>query len=370
MNPPFPYALLNLDALRANLERVRALAPRSKVLAVIKANAYGHGLVQVAHALHAAHGFAVARVDEGIALRQAGVLKRIVVLQGFLEPEQLKAHWAWRLEPVIHTLSQIDLLEANGPTRQPLRIWLKLDSGMHRLGLTPQEFNTALARLKRLFPPRALALMTHLACADEPDNPATAAQLTQFAALTAGLNLARSIANSAAILTEPASHGDWVRPGLMLYGVSPFANRSARDLGLTPVMSLKSRVIAIKTVAKGEAVGYGGSWIAPRVSRLGIVAAGYGDGYPREVAPEAKVLIEGRRVPVVGRVSMDTLQVDLTDFPEVPVGAEAILWGEGLPVEEVARWAGTIPYTLLSRVAARVPKIEFQTSYEPRQNRL
>ncbi len=370
MNTQIPYVWLNLDALRANLERVRALAPCSKVLAVIKANAYGHGLVQVARALHAADGFAVARVDEGIALRRAGVLQRIVVLQGFLEPEQLQAHLFWRLEPVVHALCQIELLEAHAASVQSLRVWLKLDSGMHRLGLTPEEYPRAMTRLMALLGSRALTLMTHLACADEPNNPKTAAQLALFGRITAGSNLEKSIANSAAILALPDTHADWVRPGLMLYGISPFSDRSAKDLGLAPVMTLRSRVIAAKSVAAGETVGYGGSWTAPRPTRLGIVAAGYGDGYPREVPPGTQVLVEGRRVPLVGRVSMDMLTVDLTDFPEIGVGSEVTLWGEGLPVEVIAHQAGTISYTLLCRVAARVPMIEVQTSYDARQNRL
>lgn len=365
-----PYALLNLDALRANLERVRALAPCSKVLAVVKANAYGHGLVRVAHALRAADGFAVARVDEGIALRRAGVLQRIVVLQGFLELEQLQAHLCWRLEPVVHALRQIELLEACAASVQSLRVWLKLDSGMHRLGLAPQAFPEALSRLMNLLPPCAVTLMTHLACAEVPNDPGTAAQLARFERLTAGSNLEKSIANSAAILAWPKTHADWVRPGLMLYGVSPFADRSAKEWGLVPVMTLKSRVIAVKSVAAGCRVGYGGSWTAPRPTRLGIVAAGYGDGYPREIAPGTQVLVEGRRVPVVGRVSMDMLTVDLTDCPQSQVGSEVTLWGEGLPVEEIAHQAGTIPYTLLCRVAARVPVIEVQASDDARQNRL
>lgn len=370
MNTQVPYVLLNLDALRANLDQVRVLAPCSKVLAVIKANAYGHGLVRVAHALHAADGFAVARVDEGIALRRAGVLQRIVVLQGFLDLEQLQAHLFWCLEPVIHALRQIELLAACAASVQSLRVWLKLDSGMHRLGLAPAEYLRALTRLMDLLGPRALTLMTHLACADEPNDPATAAQLALFGRITAGLNLEKSIANSAAILAWPQTHTDWVRPGLMLYGVSPFADRSAKEFGLVPVMTLKSRVIAVKSVTAGSTVGYGGSWTAPRPTRLGIVAAGYGDGYPREVGFGTQVLVEGRRVPLVGRVSMDMLTVDLTDFPECQVGSEVTLWGEGLPVEEIAYQAGTIPYTLMCRVAARVPMIEVQTSYDARQNRL
>ncbi len=358
MNVTFPKALLDLKALRANLEQVRHLAPRSKILAVIKANAYGHGLLRVARALESAEGFAVARVEEGIALRRASVDKRIVVLQGFLDPEQLEAHRVWRLEPVIHTPSQVEMLLASPTKARSLRVWVKLDSGMHRLGLSAEEFPKALAKLLPFLPASAITLMTHLACAENLEDPATALQLKVFNRLTSRYQLERSIANSAAILAWPESHADWVRPGLMLYGVSPFAERSASEIGLTPVMTLKSRVIAVKTVAQGERVGYGGSWIAPRPSRLGIVAVGYGDGYPREVSPQAKVLIEGRRVPLVGRVSMDMVHVDLTDFPELRGGTEVTLWGEGLPVEEVARWASTIPYTLLCRLAPRVPVIE------------
>ncbi len=337
---------------------------------MIKSDAYGHGLVRVAHALREADGFAVARLDEGIALRRAGILQRIVVLQGFLAQEQLQAHLVWHLEPVIHTPSQIDMLKVYAASKQSLRVWVKLDSGMHRLGFSPAEYLKALTQLTELLGSRALTLMTHLSSADEPDNPTTMAQLALFERLTASFNLEKSIANSAAILAWPQTHADWIRPGLMLYGVSPFADRSAAALGLTPVMSLKSRIIAIKQVAKGEAIGYGGSWIAPRTTRLGIVAAGYGDGYPREVAPGTAVLVEGRPAAIVGRVSMDLLSVDVTDLPQVRVNADVTLWGERLPVEIVARQAGTIPYTLLCRVAARVPKIEIQASDGARQNRL
>ncbi|MCX8049921.1 MAG: alanine racemase [Methylohalobius sp.] len=362
-----PYALLDLDALRANLARVRVLAPRSKVLAVVKANAYGHGLEEIAHALRAADGFAVARVEEAIALRRAHVLQRIVVLSGFWDSDQLTACIHFRLEPVIHNLAQIELL-ANCSGAKSLRVWLKLDSGMHRLGLAPEEFPQVLAQVTSLLGPRAVTLMTHLACADEFGDCTTQAQLALFERLTAGLEAERSIANSAAILAWPRAHADWVRPGLMLYGVSPFAGRQAQELGLTPVMTLKSRVIALKAVAKGEAVGYGRGWTAPRPSRLGIVAAGYGDGYPREVALDTKVLVEGQPAPVVGRVSMDLISVDLTDLPQVRIGSEVTLWGEGLPVEHLACQAGTIPYTLLCRVAARVPRVIKQVNRDARQS--
>ncbi|WP_022949384.1 alanine racemase [Methylohalobius crimeensis] len=368
--PTAPWVQLNWDALVANLQRVRALAPRAKVLAVIKANAYGHGLIRVAQTLHEADGFAVARVEEGIALRRAGILQRIAVLQGFGDREQLKAHQTYRLEPVIHSVHQIDLLEAEGESHQSLRVWLKLDTGMHRLGVDAAAFPSALARLQRRLGAKAVALMTHLARADELEVSDTGDQLALFDRMTYKLTLEKNIANSAAVLAWPESHRDWVRPGLMLYGVSPFPDRPGPQLNLTPVMTFKSRLIAVKFLSPGASVGYGATWTARRPSRLGLVAAGYGDGYPREVPSGTLVLIDGHRVPLVGRVSMDVLSVDITDFPQVGVGSEATLWGEGLPVEVIAQKAETIPYTLMCRVAARVPMIEVQANYGARENRL
>ncbi len=344
-------AELKLDALQTNLARVRQLAPGSRVLAVIKADGYGHGLVRIARALSGADGFAVARVEEGIQLRRAGIAHRIVVLQGFIDSEEYQAHLAHRLEPVIHSPSQVDVL-ASRPSR--LRPWIKLDTGMHRLGLTLVEFGAAIDRLAHLQP----VLMTHFSCADEPDNPATTTQMAAFEQATQDLGMARSIANSAAILAWPQSHVEWVRPGLMLYGLSPFRDRTGPDLGLQPVMTLQSRLIAIKSLQTGDSVGYGKSWTADRPSRLGIITAGYGDGYPREVTPGTPVRIGNARVPVVGRVSMDMLTVDLTDFPAVQQGSKVVLWGEGLPVEEIAAGAGTIPYTLVCGVTSRVVRLE------------
>ncbi|BCX82861.1 alanine racemase [Methylomarinovum caldicuralii] len=347
-----PRILLDADALRANLARVRALAPRAKVLAVVKADAYGHGLVPVARALAGADGFAVARVAEGIALRRAGIGHPVVVLGGFFDRGEAEACGRHRLDPVIHDPDQLPWLP------EDVRPWIKFDSGMHRLGLGEAAFRKIVSRLA----PRRPVLMTHLACADETDNPATAEQLRHFGRLCEGTAFERSCANSAAILAWPQSHGDWVRPGLMLYGISPFPGRSGAELGLRPAMAFRARLIAVRELPTGEAVGYGGAWVARRPTRLGVVAAGYGDGYPREVQPETSVWIGGRRAPVVGRVSMDLLTVDLTDHPGIAPGAEVELWGPNLPVEEIAACAGTIPYTLVCGVTARVARIETERS--------
>lgn len=361
---PAVTAELNLDALRSNLTRVRRLAPRSKVLAVIKADAYGHGLIRVAHALTGADAFAVARVEEGIQLRRAGIAHRIVVLQGFADCEEYQALLSHRLEPVIHSLSQVERLSRQPPPN--LRPWLKLDTGMNRLGLNLEEFTAALSRLTHLKP----QIMTHLACADETDNPATLHQLAMFERTTHSLGLPTSLANSAAILAWPQTHADWVRPGLILYGLSPFKKRNGPELGLRPVMTLKSRVLSIRTLARGDSVGYGHTWTARRPSRLGIVSAGYGDGYPREIEPGTPVKIGAELVPIVGRISMDMLTVDLTDHPSIASGSEVILWGEDLPVETIATSAGTIPYTLVCGVTARVQRVETGQPHGTRESRL
>lgn len=361
---PAVTAELNLDALRSNLARVRSLAPDSRVLAVIKADGYGHGLIRVAHALVDADGFAVARVEEGVALRRAAIGRRIVVLQGFNDREELAALLTHRLEPVIHCAWQIDALA--GRSDVTIRPWLKLDTGMHRLGLTVKEFASAVTRLAHLQP----RLMTHLACADEPGHPATPDQLERFQRVTRHLSMAKSIANSAAVLSWPESHADWVRPGLMLYGLSPFNQRSGPELGLTPVMTLKSRLVTIKSLPEGAAVGYGQSWTARRPTRLGLVSAGYGDGYPREIEAGTPVRIGAALVPIVGRVSMDMLTVDLTDHPSIAPGNEVILWGEGLPVETIAASAATIPYTLVCGVTARVQRVERGQYHGTRESRL
>jgi alanine racemase len=352
---PMVSATIDTGALRHNLERVRNWAPRSKVMAVIKANAYGHGLVAVARALEAADSFAVARVDEGLTLRNAGIQKRTVLLEGVFDRIQLDAAAGAGFELVVHTAEQIDLLREAG-TGEPFKVWLKLDSGMNRLGFKGDAFaaaRTALSALPRIKSP--VNLFTHLASADDPELPATNEQLGRFADATHSLPGERSIANSAAMMSFPQAQADWVRPGLLLYGVSPFGGSIGADFGLKPVMTLHSHLIAIKDLSPGERVGYGGNWTATRPTRLAVAAVGYGDGYPRSLGSGSPVLVNGRRAPLAGRVSMDMIGIDVTDLPEMPkLGDPVILWGAGLPVEEIAVWADTIPYELLCGISQRV----------------
>lgn len=342
-------------ALRANLRVVRARAPGRRVMAVVKANAYGHGLVPTAQQLADADGLAVARLEEAVVLRAAGLAGRILLLEGVFDAVQLLEAERLGLEWVVHQEEQLALLERAASQSCP-PLWLKVDTGMNRLGFRPEQFRAAWQRLQALRPaPARLRVLTHLANADEPDGQGTAEQLARLAPLVADLAVELSIANSAALLATPATHADWVRPGLALYGVSPFPGRLGAELGLRPAMTLESAVIALRSVPVGERVGYGGTWRAARSSRVAIVAAGYGDGLPRSLPSGAPVLIGGGRAPLIGRVSMDMIAVDITDLPPVCVGDPVELWGPGLPVEEVASAAGTIPYELLCAVSQRVP---------------
>jgi alanine racemase len=349
-------AVIDTRALRHNLTAIRERARRARVMAVVKANAYGHGLVPAALALAEADAFAVARLEEGLALRGAGITQPIVLLEGIFTAEQLLEAARHGFDLVLHDLLQIELLEEmTGAHRFVL--WIKIDTGMNRLGFPPREFVTVLERVRRLTPaPLEIRLLTHLACADERDNRQTHAQVARFREATRGLDYAVSIANSAGIFGEAQLGCDWVRPGLALYGASPFADSSAAQLGLEPVMNLETSVIALRRVVRGERVGYGGAWSAPRDSLIAIVAAGYGDGLPRGLKDGTPVLVAGVRAPLVGRVSMDMIAADVSELAqEVRVGSPAVLWGRGLPVEEIARHAGTIPYELLCGVSQRVP---------------
>jgi alanine racemase len=348
-------ARIDSAALRANLQAIRARAPGCRVMAVVKANAYGHGLVPTALALADADAFAVARLEEAIALRDNGLRRRIVLLEGVFDAAQLAQAAQLELDLVVHQSLQIELLEAfRGP--KPFPLWLKVDTGMNRLGFRPAEFRAAWERLRALQPaPLQLRVMTHLACADDSDGSYTAEQLARLQSLIAGLDVELSIANSAAILGQPSTHATWLRPGLALYGVSPFAGQRGAQFGLRPAMTLESTVIAVREVSTGERVGYGGVWRAPRPSRLAIVAAGYGDGLPRGIPSGAPVLIGGQRAPLAGRVSMDMIAADITDLAPVSVGDRVELWGTHLAVEELAAAAGTIPYELLCGVSQRVP---------------
>ena len=355
---PAAQAMLDMAAITHNLAWVRARAPHSKVMAVLKANAYGHGLIRFASALSEADAFAVARVEEGMALREAGVHQRIAVLGGFILREELELHALYDLEPVIHSLMQVELLEKFKPEKA-VAVWLKLDSGMHRLGMNKEEFELCYRRLS-LCPSvkQPMGLMTHLAKADVLGDPATERQINLFHASVASLPGERSIANSAGLLAWERAQTEWVRPGIVLYGASPFPHRTGREDGLRPVMTLRTRLIAIKQLKAGDAIGYGGDWVCPHSASVGVAAIGYGDGYPRHAVSGTPVLVREKRVRLIGRVSMDMISLDLTDCPEAKVGDTVTLWGQDLPVEEIARHAGTIPYVLLCNVMPRVKIIE------------
>ncbi len=349
-------AIIDSSALKSNLRQIRAKAPGSRVMAVVKANAYGHGLVPTALALPETDAFAVARLEEGIALRDAGIGQQIVLLEGVFSQEQLAEAARQRFEIVVHDPMQIALLERSTAEHRFV-VWLKVDTGMNRLGFRAENFGAVLARVQALAtPPAEVRLMTHLARADERDCPMTRVQLERFRSLTHGLGLARSIGNSAGILGWDDAHGEWIRPGLALYGISPFPRESSAGFGLIPVMTLASTVITVRYVPRGESVGYGGAWVAPRDSRIAIVAGGYGDGLLRSLSTGAPVLVNGRRAPLVGRVAMDMIAVDVSELPEVEVGTRCVLWGRGLEISELAAHAGTVAYELLCGVRARVPR--------------
>jgi len=356
-------AVIELDALRDNLQRAQTAAPRSRQFAIVKANGYGHGLLPVAQALAPGlgegSGFGVASLDEALALREAGIDHPVLLLEGFFDADELGAIRRHRLEIVVHHDAQLASLAQLSGDADPIPVWLKVDTGMRRLGFLPAEVPSAWQRLRDNSAVLPRCLMTHLACADDLRAPATRQQIDCFQSLLPDQPAQRSIANSAGILGWLDSHADIVRPGIMLYGVSPFVNETAKARRLRPAMALHSEIIAIKHCRRGDAVGYGGDWICPTDLSLGVVAMGYGDGYPRHAPAGTPVLVNGRRAPLVGRVSMDMLCVDLRGHPQARVGDPVLLWGDGLPVEEVAQAAGTIAYELLCGVTPRVPR-EYQ----------
>ena len=350
-----PLVTVDAAALRNNLAVVRRFAPTARVIAAVKANAYGHGLVLAARALADADAFGVARVEEAQALRAAGIKHPIVVLEGVFVASQLDVAAANDLQLVVHSFEQVAMLEQYaGPHR--FAIWLKADTGMNRLGFRTEELGPAHSRLQACASVGGMRLMTHLAGAENAGGLDTKLQLDRFRTLSAPLRFERSIANSAAVIAWPDAHAEWVRPGLMLYGASPFAERSAADLGLLPAMTFTTQVIAVRNVAAGEAIGYNGVWRAKRPSRIAVAAVGYGDGYPRCMHAGAPALINGREVSVVGRVSMDMTMLDATAVPDAAVGDEVTLWGRGLPAERVAQFADTIAYELFCRIAERVTR--------------
>ena len=347
----FPRATIDGDALRHNLSAVRRIAPASRVLAVIKANAYGHGLTATARALASADAFGVARLAEGLALRAAGISKQIVLLEGVFTSDELQQAAQAQLELVVHTFEQVSLLEEADATAR-FAVWLKVDTGMNRLGFRVEEFAAAWSRVQCCKAVTRLRAMTHLAAAEDRESD-TPLQLSRFNELTASLQVERSVANSAGLVTWPEARVDWVRPGLMLYGISPVPDVGAEHFDLRPAMTLTTQLIALRRVPRGEGVGYNSIWHATEDSLIGIAAVGYGDGYPRNFRSGAPVLVNGVETTVVGRVSMDMTAVDVTRIP-ARVGDEVILWGRGLSANRVAPFAGTIAYELVCGISQRV----------------
>jgi len=349
-------ARLDLAALRHNLSVARQLAPRSRMMAVVKANAYGHGALNIAGALQSlVDALAVACIEEAIELRYAGITTPILLLQGVFAAAELATAAQLDLWVTITNEQQLSWLEeAALPTS--LTCWLKVDTGMHRLGVAPDN---ALHFYQRLQASnnvdKNIVTCTHFAAADDVHSQQTQQQLAVFEALS--FAALRSAANSAALLAWPSAHYDWVRPGYMLYGNSPMLQEHPQAQALVPVMTLTSAVIALRDVAAGEAVGYGGTWVAQRPSRIATVTVGYGDGYPRNATNGTPVLVSGQRAPLAGRVSMDMITVDVTDLNHVQPGAEVVLWGVGLPLAEVARCADTVGYELTTRMPARTPRV-------------
>jgi alanine racemase len=342
-----------IGAFHANLAAIRRRAAAARVWAVIKANAYGHGLARAATGLADADGFALLDLDEAVRLRDLGVTRPILLLEGFFAPEDLATFAALGLTAVVHSEEQIAMLAAARVVR-PVDVLLKLNTGMNRLGFAFERCADVFARLRDTPAVGSVAFMTHFADADGPSG--VAAQLARFEDATRGLPGARSLANSAATLRYPETHADWVRPGIALYGCSPFPDESAEALGLSPVMTLASEIIAVQNLRPGDRVGYGGTFTATTPMRVGIVACGYADGYPRHAPSGTPLLVDGQRTRTVGRVSMDMLVADVSLLPVAGVGSRVTLWGDGLSCDEVATAAGTVSYELLCALAARVPQ--------------
>ncbi|HSI37834.1 MAG TPA: alanine racemase [Methylotenera sp.] len=345
-------ATIHRTALEHNLNVVKQHAPHSKVMAVVKANGYGHGLINVAHGLKAADGFAVLGLNEAIDLREAGFSQTILLLEGVFNQQELNIAASFTVDIVVHSLLQIEMLESAQLAR-PLHVHLKINTGMNRLGFTPSEFLTVFNRLKACNNVREIILMTHFATADEALGIEAPLQL--FQKTIQGLNQSISLANSATILRYPQAHTDWVRPGIMLYGASPVSETPASVYGLKPAMELTSEIIGVQTIQSGESVGYGHRFTAAKTTRVGIVACGYADGYPRHAPNDTPIAVNNKLTRTIGRVSMDMLYVDITDVPEANIGAPVELWGSHVSVDAVAEASGTVGYELLCALAPRVP---------------
>ncbi|MGB9092672.1 MAG: alanine racemase [Gallionella sp.] len=347
-------ARIRLDAFRRNYRLAKEVHV-GRALAVVKANAYGHGAVECARALgDEADGFAVASIEEALVLREAGIAAPILLLEGFFEAAELPEIVANKLWIVVHHRWQVEALLATR-LHSPLTVWLKMDSGMHRVGIAPERYRAAFEQLRSSPNVAQLVLMSHFACADDPASAHPRRQIETFRTAAAGLDAPVSLSNSAGVLGWPGAHRDWARPGIMLYGVDPITEQAGsiaqpRYRGLQPVMQLESTIISVRDIPAGEPVGYGCAFVAGRPTRVGVVACGYADGYPRIAATGTPVAVDGRLTRLIGRVSMDMLTVDLTDLPEAGLGSRVELWGDQVRVSEVASRAGTIAYELLCNV--------------------
>jgi alanine racemase len=351
-------ATIHLDAMRHNLALVRARNPHAKVWGVVKANAYGHGLAHGMRGFAAADGLALIELDGAAHLRELGWEKPILLLEGFFTADDLALVFAHQLDITVHCDEQIDMLadlQTCAQSGAPLHVHLKMNTGMNRLGFVPAAFGAAHARLRALPCVGEITLMTHFANAEQADNPCLplAEQVRRFALGAAKLPGARSLANSAASLLYPALAADWIRPGVLLYGASP-GSRSATQFGLRPAMTLTSEIIGVQDILAGEAIGYASRFVAEHPMKVGVVACGYADGYPRHAPSGTPIIVDGVRTRVLGQVSMDMITVDLTPVPTARVGSAVTLWGQGLPIDEVATAAGTIGYELMCALAARV----------------
>ncbi|MGQ4659261.1 alanine racemase [Lysobacter sp. F6437] len=356
-------AVIHTDALRHNLGQVRARAPNSRVMAVVKADGYGHGLERVARALGGADAFGVAALSDAERLRATGISQPILLLSGFNEAADIPRLRMLHVDTVVHHPSQLQMLEQT-EAGEPLRCWLKVDTGMHRLGFAPEDVREVHARLSALAGVVGeVRLLNHFASSDEfIDSPAgghqTREQIRIFNEVCADLPCARSLANSAAILGWPDAHADWVRAGGALYGMSVVEGRTGADFGLRPAMTFATRLIAVNRIRKGERIGYGATWETPEDMPVGVAAIGYGDGYPRAAPAGTPILVNGQRTAVIGRVSMDLMTIDLRSIPDAQVGDPVILWGPELPVETIAAAAGTIGYELTCSITRRVRFLE------------
>ncbi|MFN5446141.1 MAG: alanine racemase [bacterium] len=348
-------ATTDVTAMRSNLAVAQAAMPGTKIWAVIKADAYGHGLENGLHGFALADGLSLIEFDRAVKLRELGWTKPIMMMQGMFEPIDLDVISQYQLQPVVHNHEQLEIL-SKARLETPLHVHLKINSGMNRLGFLPEQTRDAYNRLAAMPAVGAISLITHFANADSRDvSPDVATQVATFKKHTADIQADISLSNSPAILMHPEVRGDWIRPGVMLYGGSP-GGGDAASFGLKAAMTLSSRVIAVQSIRAGDSVGYGSLFRAERDMRIGIVACGYADGYPRQATTGAPVLVEGVRTRLLGRVSMDMLNVDLSSVPQAHVGSDVTLWGDNLPIDEVAAAAGTIGYELMCAITPRVQR--------------